>query len=52
MVLGEESHRRPMHGVSIPDQDHPATIMMMECPQEPNDVFGVRIFPQELKIMR
>ena len=32
MVLGEEGRCRSMHTIAIPNQDHPATIMMMQLP--------------------
>ena len=32
MVLCEEGRRRSMHTIAIPNQDHPATIMMMQLP--------------------
>ena len=32
MVLCEEGRRRSMDTIAIPDQDHPATIMMMQLP--------------------
>jgi hypothetical protein len=49
MVLCEEGRRRPMHSITIPNQDHPATTMAIQLPQKPNDVLGLRIFPQELE---
>ena len=32
MMLGEEGRCRSMHAVAIPNQDHPATMMMMQLP--------------------
>ena len=52
MVLCEEGRRRSMHTIAIPNQDHSATIMMMQLPQKPNEVLGVHVFPQELEIVR
>ena len=52
MTLGEEGRHRAMHSIAIPNQDHPATIMTMQLPQKPNEVLGLRVFPQELEIMR
>jgi hypothetical protein len=52
MMLREERRRRPMHRIAIPSQDHPTTIMMMQCSQEPDDVLGLGIFPQKLEVMR
>ena len=31
-IFCEEGRRRSMHTIAIPDQDHPATIMMMQLP--------------------
>jgi len=52
MVLCEEARRRSMHTIAIPNQDHPATIMMVQLPQKPNEVLGLHVFPQELEEMR
>ena len=52
MMLGEEGRCRSMHAIAIPNQDHPATIMMMQLPQKPNEVVGFHVFPQQLEVMR
>ena len=52
MVLRKVGCRRAMHGIAVPNYDHSATVMAVQLPQEPNDVLGARVFPQELEIMR
>ena len=52
MMLGEEGRCCSMHAVAIPNQDHPATMMMMQLPQKPNEVVGVHVFSQQLEVMR
>ena len=46
MPLGKESGCRAMHTIAIPNQDHPATIMMMQLPQKPNEAVGFHVCPQ------
>ena len=52
MVLAEEARRRSVHTITIPNQNHPAAIMMMQLPEKPNQVLGLRILPQELEVVR
>lgn len=52
MMLREEGRCCSMHAVAIPNQDHSATIMMVQLPQKPNEVVGVDIFSQQLEVMR
>ena len=52
MPLGKEGGCRAMHTIAIPNQDHPATVMMMQLPQKPNDAVGFHVFPQQLEVMR
>jgi hypothetical protein len=52
MMLCEEARSRSMHTVAIPNQDYPAAIMVMQLPQEPNEVLGLHVFPQEVEIVR
>ena len=52
MMLAEEGRCCSMHAVAIPNQDHPATMMMMQLPQKPNEVVSVHVFAQQLEVMR
>ena len=52
MAFGKEGGCRSMNAIAIPNQDHPATIMMMQLPQKPNDAVGFHVFPQQLEVMR
>lgn len=52
MMLGEVGRCCSMHAVAIPNQDHPATMMMMQLPEKPNEIVGVHVFSQQLEVMR
>jgi hypothetical protein len=52
MVFGKEGGCRSMNTIAIPNQDDPATVMMMQLPQKPNDAVGFHVFPQQLEVMR
>lgn len=51
MPLGKEGGCRAMHTIAIPNQDHPATIMMMQLPEKPNEAVGFHVGPQQLEVM-
>ena len=51
MPLGKEGGCRAMHTIAIPNQDDPATVMMMQLPQKPNEAVGFHVGPQQLEVM-
>ena len=44
MMLLEVGCRRPMHVPAIPDDDHRATVMMMQLPKQPDHLVGIDVF--------
>ena len=51
MAFGKERRCRAMNTIAIPNQDHPATIMMMQLLQKPNDAVGFPVLPQQLEVV-